>query len=1239
MPKQTIAPVYRYFTADLLTNEILAEIPLRGVNFECALKAAGKFSGKIPITQETDSMDLYNSTMPGNTAIYVVRNGVCVWGGIIWSRSYQFSSRDLIISASEFTSYLYHRKIWKTWNHQYGGTVFNTNGEGWQVALDTGSDVLAKPGSTVHLEFYEPTNFKYNGYYRVANTPTPTPSGFNLVGGAAVADLMTYEVRGGWMYFQTRENHGYATGDALTILVNGEGGVPLETGYTLQATANVPDGPDSNMFRIAVNTPNTPLTVVDGVSSRTLPSGVYTDVTITVRLDTYDYIRTLIDSMFDDFVGTDFPNVYIEPGVSYAIDVVSKEAYDGYCILKTAEPHGIAPGQAIQIQDVGPSFDGEFEITDTPSPTTLVYRKGGTLAPTAVSPLQSSISAITMSSGLATITTAAAHGYLKGQNVEIDLGDAFTDFNGTWTIQDVPSSTTFRYATGSVNSVDKTTLLNATATSGGNSRTVVGATSASGSVTLSVSGDMPFSNGASVSVSNVNRLLQLGEKALDAPNSLATVQTLKPHGLAVGNTVVISGLSDVAEIVAKNSSTTSTVFTTSVPHNFRKGNSVTISGLEGHKITNKVLSSNSVTLTTQQPHNISVGASVTVSDLTDSIAVSNRRIVGGTARITTAATHNIKVNDTVTISGLTDVYTVASKQAVKGYVTLTTNVPHNALVGQKITVTGVGVPFDGTDIEVVDVTATRIMYNVDEKYWDEQKVAAAKKGQTLNVPLNVPLTKASGKVTSIDSYYNGIFTVTAVGSNYFEYWRGGNDQVQTGATGSGYKVTYPSIMNGIYTVTARSANTISYARTANNSASVAVPIVTAEDEVQPLVSRESIHSGARTITAVTTNTFTISQSLPSAVSQVAVLTASRASIFNGIRTITGVPTDNRFTFSLTGYSSSVLEEMNKNLAYASATNLYNGTYTITATDTVDRTFRYTKSLPNYGTESISSRGTAVVRPVVIISTFGPFPGNADMGVRYSSQGYTGVNVQPTAYRGFELKSVGEALDEYSDNINGFEYRVDCSYIEETNEFTKTFVLIPINFPDPPAPGEVAPLSRYGADKLVFEYPGGNITEVSMEESAEESATRFFAVGETDLGPDVGPNIGIASSLDLLQGKDGRKWPLLDASEAVDGVEDEQVLYAHAQRYLSEAAPPYTTLAVSLNGSIAPFVGDYRPGDWCSLVLHDPFARMRMASALEPRSDVIVRKIDSFSVSVPDGVTFPETVSLNLVAEWEVDTRG
>jgi hypothetical protein len=103
--------------------------------------------------------------------------------------------------------------------------------------------------------------------------------------------------------------------------------------------------------------------------------------------------------------------------------------------------------------------------------------------------------------------------------------------------------------------------------------------------------------------------------------------------------------------------------------------------------------------------------------------------------------------------------------------------------------------------------------------------------------------------------------------------------------------------------------------------------------------------------------------------------------------------------------------------------------------------------------------------------------------------------------------------------------------------------------------------------------------------------------------------------------------------------DEDVLYSQAQRYLEEHRPPIADIKVEVNGSLNPVVGTYAPGDWCSLIVDDEFVRMRLASDLEPRDTVLVRKIEKIKVSVPDNPAFPEKVSLDLIAEWLVDKRG
>ncbi|WJZ48526.1 minor tail protein [Actinomycetia phage DSL-LC01] len=283
----------------------------------------------------------------------------------------------------------------------------------------------------------------------------------------------------------------------------------------------------------------------------------------------------------------------------------------------------------------------------------------------------------------------------------------------------------------------------------------------------------------------------------------------------------------------------------------------------------------------------------------------------------------------------------------------------------------------------------------------------------------------------------------------------------------------------------------------------------------------------------------------------------------------------------------------------------------------------------------SSGGTVVISPNLYNNTYGPYPANADIGLEYSTLEYSGSNVANKTYRGYELRSIGEELDEYSDTVDGFEYRVDCYYDPGTASFGREFVLLPINFPDPPAPGEVAPLSRYGADRFIFTYPG-NISEIKIDESAEEAATRFFTVGNIgDLGDDASQPYAAASAQDLLQAG----WPLLDQEEEVSDIADEETLYKYAKRYLDEHRPPIADITVSVNGSLQPVVGSYAPGDWCAIIVDDEFFKMRLASDLEVRDDVIVRKILGYKVSVPDVVAFPEKVDLDLITEAEVDKRG
>ena len=725
------AAQYRYFTTDLLTNEVLAEIPFRGVSFERSIKAAGNFSGTIPVIPETAGMNLYESTMPGKTGLYIVRDQVCVWGGNIWNRAYNVVERSLSINANEFTSYFYHRNIWKTYTHDFG--VDLTVSSGTVTGVLQTMNYSFPVGSSVRLVFPTTNMYEYNDYYTIATAPNP---------------------------------------DQFTI------------------------------------------------TGTSIPNGTYPDVTVYVRVDTYDYVRQLIDSVLEDFAGTTFPNTDIEPAQTERVVIYSKAITGNVATIVTATAHGIIPTQTVELYNVDTTLDGLWDVISTPTSTSFTF-------------------AVTAGNVATTLTPIVTKTVNK---------KAITDFLGT--------------------------------------------------------------------------------------------------------------------------------VTTSTSHGFTAGDIVEMTGVDG------------VTAT-----------------------VNNKKLTSNVATLTTSSAHGANIGDMVT-------------------------------------------------------------------------------------------------VTNVDATFNGVYYI---------------DDVPT-------------------------TTTFTYGKTAADVPSAAVA------------------SGVAVISGFT-------------------------DVFNTQHMIYTAPTATTFTVDLAD------------------------------TDMPETTVS----------------GTVTKSAIVAVGTYGSFPGNSDIGIDYSTNDYSGLNVPNTNYRGYELRSVGEELDQYSDTVDGFEYRIDCDlvYVGDIPTFTRTFVLIPIDFPNPPSAGEVSPPSRYGADQLVFEYPG-SIIDINMEESAEDAATRFFVVGNIpDLGEDASQPYAVASATDLLEAG----WPILDQEETRNEEGDETALYSHAQRYLAEMRPPISDIKVKVNGSLSPKIGEFVPGDWCSIVIEDEFIRMRLASDLEVRDTVIVRKIEGFKVTVPDTPSFPEETELLLVTEPEVDKIG
>lgn len=174
---------YRYLFADLLTNSVIGEFPITNVNFSQQINSAGSLSGDILISDITEpALNIINSTIPARTALYVDRDGVLVWGGIVWSRSYNSQSQKLSLSAREFESYFEKRRITLTqqFTSQDQLTIANTLISNAQSAVNGNIGVIttgATSGVLVSRTYYD---YELKTVYAALQDLSKSTSGFDF---------------------------------------------------------------------------------------------------------------------------------------------------------------------------------------------------------------------------------------------------------------------------------------------------------------------------------------------------------------------------------------------------------------------------------------------------------------------------------------------------------------------------------------------------------------------------------------------------------------------------------------------------------------------------------------------------------------------------------------------------------------------------------------------------------------------------------------------------------------------------------------------------------------------------------------------------------------------------------------------------------------------------------------------------------------------------------------------------
>lgn len=108
--QQRPAPIWSYLVADLRTGAILDELPLSGVRWSKTLNGTGSFTGTWQLGP-AERRDAYTLTTPAKTAIYALRDGVPMWGGVVWTRRYNSATGTVDLGAGDFGTYFDHRKV------------------------------------------------------------------------------------------------------------------------------------------------------------------------------------------------------------------------------------------------------------------------------------------------------------------------------------------------------------------------------------------------------------------------------------------------------------------------------------------------------------------------------------------------------------------------------------------------------------------------------------------------------------------------------------------------------------------------------------------------------------------------------------------------------------------------------------------------------------------------------------------------------------------------------------------------------------------------------------------------------------------------------------------------------------------------------------------------------------------------------------------------------------------------
>jgi hypothetical protein len=207
--------VFTYYSFDLLSLRLLAELPYTGVGFSHRLNTAGAFSAQLQLSDPgVMALGPIDATNPSKTLTIVDLDGQIVWGGINWTRNFDSVSRKLQVAGQEAWSYFARRFQAEDYTTPPIGLIWSANpADGCSIAAQVIRDAIAKPSSALQGLIVK----------IVETVPNPT----TVVGSYPLTQLQTVE-----SIVSSLSGGGFGTGFDFGIdwaWSNGRGSTPVPT--------------------------------------------------------------------------------------------------------------------------------------------------------------------------------------------------------------------------------------------------------------------------------------------------------------------------------------------------------------------------------------------------------------------------------------------------------------------------------------------------------------------------------------------------------------------------------------------------------------------------------------------------------------------------------------------------------------------------------------------------------------------------------------------------------------------------------------------------------------------------------------------------------------------------------------------------------------------------------------------------------------------------------------------------